>query len=125
MTVQGLEALATDLLEYEDFVCFCIVVQDGSLNNGSFYIGSANLYGLTVCDEKHLGELYISTFGLGKPLHKDLITSLYFKLLACNVYDCVHQTNFFKRLGLERLPLRQPLTCSSVIKWTAKIVINL
>ena len=104
MTVQGLEALATDLLENEDFVCFCIVVQDGSLYNGSFYIGSANLYCLTVCDEKHLGELYISTFGLGKPLHKDLFTSFYLKLLACNVYNCVHQTNFLKRLGLERLP---------------------
>ena len=108
MTVQGLEALATDLLEYEDFVCFCIVVQDGGLYYGTFYIGSTNLYGVSVSDEEHLGELYISTFGLGKPLHKDLFTSLYLKLLACNVYDCVHQTNFLKCLGLERLPCGSP-----------------
>ena len=125
MTVQGLEALATDLLEYEHFVCLGVVIDDGGLDHCSIYIGSANLYGLSVCDEEDLGELYICTFGLGEPLHKDFITSFYLKLLACNVYDCVHQTNFFKRLGLERLPFRQHLLSSSVIKWTAKIAINL
>ena len=94
MTVELLEALAADLLEHEDLVGLRIVVQDGSLNNGSLYIRSSDFHSLSVCDEKHFAELYISTLGIGKPLHKDFVASLYFKLLACNVYDCVHQTIF-------------------------------
>ena len=96
MTVELLEALATDLLENEDLVGLCIVIEYGSLNNGTFYIRSSDLDSFSVCDEEHFAELYFSTFGIGKPLHKDLIASFHFKLLACNVYDCVHQTNSLK-----------------------------
>ncbi len=94
MTVELLETLTTDLLENEDLVGLGFVVQDSGLDNCALDIGSSDLDGLTVCDEEDLGELYISTFGIGEPLHKDFVASLYFKLLACNVYDCVHQTNF-------------------------------
>ena len=92
MAIELLEALAADLLEHEDLVGLGVVIQNGSLNNGSLYIRSSDLDGLSVGDEEYLVELYISTLGIGKPLHKDFVASLYFKLLACNVYDCVHQT---------------------------------
>lgn len=92
MTVQLLEALTAYFLEHEDLVGLRIVIQNGSLHNGSLYIRSSDLDGLTVGDEKHLVELNISTLGISEPLHKDFVASLYFKLLACNVNDCVHQT---------------------------------
>ena len=92
MTVELLEALATDLLEYKDLVCLCLIIEDGGLYDCALNIGSTYRDGLSVCYEEDLGELYISTLGIGKPLHKDFVASLYFKLLACNVYDCVHQT---------------------------------
>ena len=95
MAIELLEALAADLLENEDLVCLCIVIEYGGLNYGTFYIRSSDLHGFTVCYEKHFAELYISTLGIGEPLHKDFVASLYFKLLACNFYDCVHQTIFF------------------------------
>ena len=90
MDIELLEALAADLLEYKHLVGLCIVIENGSLDNGSLYIRSSDLHGLSVSDEEHLVELYISTLGIGEPLHKDFVASLNFKLLACNVYDCVH-----------------------------------
>ena len=94
MAIELLEALATDLLEYEDLVGLGVVFEDGGFHHCAFNIGSSDGDGLSVCDEEYLGELYISTFGVGEPLHKDFVASFYFKLLACNVYDCVHQTMF-------------------------------
>ena len=92
MTIEGLEALAADLLEDEDLVGLGIVIQNSGLDHRTIYVRSTDLDGLSVSDEEYLVELYISTLGIGKPLHKDFVASLYFKLLACNVYDCVHQT---------------------------------
>ena len=92
MAVELLEALATDLLEHEDLVGLSVVIQDGGLDHCALNIGSSDLNGVSVSDEENLAELYISTLGIGEPLHKDFVASLYFKLLACNVYDCVHQT---------------------------------
>ena len=79
----------------------------GGLDHGALHIGSSDLHGGIICDEKDLAELYISTLGIGEPLHKDLVASLYFKLLACNVYDCVHRVKLVKSFGRKRLPFRQ------------------
>ena len=92
MAVELLEALAADLLEHDDLVGLRFVIEDCGLHDGTFHIGSSHLHGISVGDEENLGEIYISTLGIGEPLHKDFVASLYFKLLACNVYDCVHQT---------------------------------
>jgi len=92
MAVELLETLAADLLEDEDLVGLCFVIEYGSLYDGSLHIRSSDLDCLAVGYEQHLAELYVSTFGIGEPLHKDFVASLYFKLLACNFYDCVHQT---------------------------------
>lgn len=91
MTVEFLEALATDLLENDNLVCLYIISEDGSLYYCTLYIGSTYLYCCIICNKEDLGELHISTLGVGKPLHKDFISSFYFELLACNVYDCVHK----------------------------------
>ena len=54
VTVQSLESLATDFLEYEHFLCFGVIVKDGSLHNCSLYIRSSNLYGAFCINEKNL-----------------------------------------------------------------------
>ncbi len=120
MTIELLEALAADLLEYKHLIGFCIVIENGSLDNGSLYIRSSDLHGLTVGDEKHLVELYVSTLGIGKPLHKDFVASLNFELLACNVYDCVHQTNFLSVWTVSVCASWQLFTCSTAIKTDRK-----
>ena len=90
MSVELLEALAADLLEDDHLVSLDFVVEDGGLDHGTLNIGSAHLHSRVVRDEEDLLELHISTLGIGEPLHKDFVASLNFKLLACNVYDCVH-----------------------------------
>ncbi len=95
MTIELLEALAADLLENKNLVCLCLIIEYGSLYNCTVNIRSTDLDFLAVCDKKYFAELYVSTLGIGEPLHKDFVASLYFKLLACNFYDCVHQTIIF------------------------------
>ena len=90
MAVELLEALAADFLEYKHLVSLDSVIENRSLDNGSIHIGSSDLHVSVICDEKHLGELHISTFGIGEPMHKDFISSLDFELLACNFNYCVH-----------------------------------
>ena len=90
MAVQGLEALAADLLENKNLVSFHIIIEDGGLDHGTLYIGSAHLDSRVIRDKEDLLELHISTLGIGEPLHKDFVASLNFKLMACNVYDCEH-----------------------------------
>ena len=96
MTIELLEALATDLLEDNHLVCPCGVVQDGGLHHCTLDVGSADLDGLSVSDEKHLAELDGVAVVLGKTVDENFISSLNFELLACNVYDCVHKKQLFK-----------------------------
>ncbi len=96
MAVEGLEALAANLLEDDNLVCLDGIVEYGSLYDCSFNVWSPYLHVAVIVDEKHLLELHISTFGIGKPLHKDLTSGLYLELLACNFYDCVHLKLCFK-----------------------------
>lgn len=90
MSVEFLETLAADLLENDDLICFCVIFQDGSLYYCALNVRSADLHCAFSVNEKYFCKLHCFTFGLRKSLHKDLISSLYFKLLASNVYDCVH-----------------------------------
>ena len=90
MSVELLEALATDFLEYKNLVSFHIILEYCSFHYCTIYIRSTNLYICVNSDEKYFLDLHISTLGNCEPLHKDFITSLYFKLLACNFNDCVH-----------------------------------
>ena len=96
MAVQGLEALAADLLENEHLVCLGIVIEDGSLDNCTLYVRSTDLDTRVTSDEEYLVELYISTIRSREAVDEDLIASLYLELLACNFYDCVHNKLYKK-----------------------------
>ena len=109
MTIELLEALAADLLEDQHLVCLDIIFEDGGLHHGTLYIGSAHLDSRVIRDQEDFLELHISTLGIGEPLHKDLVASLYLKLLACNVYDCVHRVKLVKSFGRKRLPFQAAL----------------
>ena len=91
VAVALLEALATDLLEYENLVSLYIIIEDGGLNHCTFYVRSANLDVFAVFDKKHLVELHVSTIRSREAVYEDFIASFNFKLLACNVNDCVHK----------------------------------
>lgn len=94
MSVAFLETLATDLLEYEDLISPCIVCENGCLDGNALHIGSADLHLTLVVEKKDFVELHISTFCFREAVAEDFIASFYFKLLTCNIYDCVHCENF-------------------------------
>ena len=97
MTVALLEALAADLLEYEDLVSPYIISENGSLYACALNIRSTYLDLSVVLYEEHLGELPSSTFCILKTVAKDFVASFYFELLADNFYDCVHyKKTYFK-----------------------------
>ena len=92
MAIERLETLATDFLEYEHFLGFGVIVHDGSGNLCALHIRSADNHFALIVHEEDLVELYgFSVLGL-EAVYEDIHASLYFKLLACNVYDCVHCT---------------------------------
>ena len=97
MTVALLEALAADLLEYEDLVSPYIISENGSLYACALNIRSTYLDLSVVLYEEHLGELHSSTFCIRKTVAEDFVASFYFELLAGNFYDCVpYKKTYFK-----------------------------
>lgn len=96
VTVQLLITFTTDFLEYKHFLGLGIIIDDGSLDNRSLNIRRADLYGTLVIDEKNLAELYCSTLVSLQAVDKDILSGLNFKLLACNIYNCVHNKTFVK-----------------------------
>ena len=91
MSVQFLEALATDLLENENLVSLCIIIENRGLDHCPVNIGSAYADLSFVIDEEDFVELHTGTVCSRKAVAKDFFSSFYFELLACNVYDCVHK----------------------------------
>ena len=90
VTVQSLESLATDFLEYEHLLGLGVIVYHGGLDLGTLHIRSTDLYLTLIVYEEDLVELNgFSVLGL-EAVHEDVHSSFYFKLLACNVYDCEH-----------------------------------
>lgn len=109
MTVEGLEALAADLLEYENLVSLYIICKDRCLYDSALYIGSTD-FDLAVCiEQKHFVKLYFGIFGLGKMGHKKFVSGLYLELAACNVYDCVHNKKLFLKFWLQASALTAAL----------------
>ncbi len=110
VAIERLESLATDFLEHEHLLGLGIIVYDGGGNLGALHIRSTDLYLALVVYEEHFVELYgFSVLGL-EAVHEDIHASFYFKLLTCNVYDCVHfNKNLLKVLDRKRLPSRQIL----------------
>ena len=96
VSVALLESLVCNLLENKNLVSPASVIKYRRLNDCTLDVRSSDLHLALVVNEKHLVELNSSTFGLRKSLDKDLGASLYFELLACDVYDCVHLIKLFK-----------------------------
>ena len=90
VTVALLEALAADLLEYEDLVSPYIISEYGSLYASALNIRSTYLDLTCVFYEEDLGELHCSTFCIRKTVAEDFVASFNLELLAGNFYDCVH-----------------------------------
>lgn len=91
MTVEFLETLTTDLFEYKHLVSLCLVIENSCLDYSALHIGSTHLESALVLDQQHFAELHGLTFGLRKSLNENLVASLNFELLACNIYNCVHK----------------------------------
>ena len=104
MTIALLEALAADLLEYEDLVSPYVISENGSLYACALNIRSTYLDLSVVLYEEHLGELHSSTFCIRKTVAEDFVASFYFELLAGNFYDCVHYQNLFQVFDCKRMP---------------------
>ncbi len=100
----------SDFLEYEHFLGFGVIINDGGGNLGALYIRSTDYNLALIVHEEDLVELYgFSVLGR-EAVHEDIHASFYFKLLACNVNDCVHfNKNLLKVLDRKRLPSRQIL----------------
>ena len=90
MTVAFLIPLATFLLEDKDFLSLGRIVEDCSLDYGTFHIRCSDLDISVIVDEKHFVKLYRSAFFCRETVDENLFASLNLELLACNFYDCVH-----------------------------------
>ena len=56
MAVEGLEALATDFLEHQNFVCLGIVVEDGGLDHCTLNVRITDFDGVPVFYEEAWGR---------------------------------------------------------------------
>ena len=123
VTVALLEALAADLLEYEDLVSPDVISEYGSLNASALNIRSTYLNITLIFYEEDLGELHSSTFCIRKTVAEDLVASFHFELLAGNFYDCVHYKNSFQVFDCKRIPSGYLLaSLTAIIYRTAKIL---
>ena len=90
MAVELLEAFATDFLEHKDLLGLDVVTEDGGFDYSTLDIRGTDFDCSLAVDEEHLVELDGLVGLRGQAVDEDLGTSFYFKLLAGNVYDCVH-----------------------------------
>ena len=104
MAIERLVSFATDFLEYEYLLGLGVVIDDGSLDTGTLYIGGSDLDRTIFVDEQDLVESNSLSVLRLETIHEDLHASLNLKLLACNVYDCVHKTKLVISLNRKRLP---------------------
>ena len=91
MTVTLLVTLTTLLLENKNLLALASVVENSCCNLSTVHIWCTNLDSLTLCYEEYLVELYCCTLLSREAVDEDFHASLYFELLACNVYNCVHK----------------------------------
>jgi len=90
VAIELLESFATDLLENKHLLSLDIVVKNGCLYNGSLDVRCSYGYRSFLVEKKHLVKLYGLVLLLREAVYEDLLSCLNLELLACNVYDCVH-----------------------------------
>ena len=92
-------ALATLLVEDEDFVALHEVIEDFTnyfcaLDGGSAY-GNCTVF----VDEQYLVKFNsLAVFGVLDVVDKELLALFHLKLLTVNLYDCVHLRLMYKRV---------------------------
>ena len=57
MAVELLESFATDLLEYQYFLCLGVIIEHGSLHYCALYVRGSDLHLTLIVEEKYLVEL--------------------------------------------------------------------
>ena len=107
VAIERLVSFATDFLENEHFLGLGVVIDDGSLYHCALNIGGSDLDRTIFVDEQNLVERNSLSVLRLQAVHEDLHASFYFKLLTCNVYDCVHKTKLIKVWNRKRLPSGQ------------------
>ncbi len=115
MAVQLLESFTTDFLENKYFLCLGLVIEDGSLDNSTLNVRSTDLDCTLILNEEHLVEFYFSTLASLESVDKDFHSSFNFKLLACNVYDCVHSIKLIKSFRPQAVASRAALVHSLTV----------
>lgn len=103
MTGQLLIAFTALLLEDQHFLGPAAVVEDSSLHNSTFHIRGTYLHIPVSVHEQHLVELDRSALLRSETVHENFLASLYLKLLACNIHDCVHKYKNFNSPDRKRL----------------------
>ena len=97
MAIELLEALATDLLEYEHLVSLRLVIENGGLHDGTLNVRITELdlpFGVNQQDFVEFNGLILRC---REAVHEDLVTGFNLELLACNVNNCVHKNKtYFK-----------------------------
>ena len=81
----------TLLLENKDFLSSASIIEDSSLDYGSVHIRSADLDRSVRIHEQDFVKNQRRALLLRKAVYKNLHASLNLKLLACNLYYCVHK----------------------------------
>ena len=81
---------AEDLVENDNLVSFAML-HNGSFNSSAIYIGRADLDRTLVVYQEDLVKIYGSVDISCETVYINLAPLLYFELLSCNVYNCVHK----------------------------------
>ena len=85
-----LVAFTAFLLEYNHLFAFQ-VFENGGFDQGAVYIRSAHTYFFLVIGKQNFIKSYRCSGFYLKPVYEDFFSLLNSKLLACNVYNCVHK----------------------------------
>src|SRR5690606_13351677 len=90
VTIHFTIAFSSLLFENDHFVAFH-VAKDFSNHFNTANERSTQSNSAVIISKKNIGELHGVTIIAGKLVSVDELTALYFGLLTCDFYNCVHQ----------------------------------
>lgn len=95
VTVFLLITFAAFLFENDNLFTF-EVFQHGCFNHTAGYVGSTYFYFTFVVDQQNFFKIERSSYFSIQTVNKDFSPFFNFKLLSCNIYNCVHNKCFKK-----------------------------
>ncbi len=96
MSVSYTIALAALLLEYDHLLTTEVLYDCTTYGNSTTNGGSTDLYIASVIYQEDFVKHKCSVHVTFKPMREDFEALFYFKLLPCDLYDCVHDSNLVK-----------------------------